>query len=291
MIDYHLHLWEHPDKAVEFTIDTLAQYCQKAESLGIKQIAITEHFHRFKQSTDWLGNFWTKFDDADLYQSMEGYFDHHATYDIEDYLNVAIEAKNAGLPIVVGLEMDYFKDSMHFLNEKLRQYPFDVILGSVHWLKNWRFDDLYDKVSMKVWDSSDLENIWLNYCYHMEELSSSASCDVLAHPDLIKVNANLIKDSAVITEFNTRIAESANKYDLAAEVSSAGFRKPVNEQYPSIDLLSLFLKNDVPITTASDAHKISDIGFRFESIKTLIRDFNVHKLATFKNRKRQFVDV
>lgn len=291
MIDYHLHLWEHPNKATQFTLETLAEYCRKAESMGIKQIAVTEHFHRFTQSKQWLGKFWTKFDDHELYESMEAYFDHHATYDIEEYISIALLAKESGLPIVVGLEMDYFKDNMEFLNDKLRQYPFDVILGSVHWLKNWRFDDLYDTVSMKVWDSTDLENIWAEYSYHMEELASANSCDVLAHPDLIKVNSNLLKDTGLINEFNLRIAESANRFDLAAEVSSAGYRKPIKEQYPSHDLLQLFLAKDVPITTASDAHKISDIGYRFDSIMALIKEFNVNKLATFNQRMRSYIDL
>ncbi len=291
MIDYHLHLWEHPRKATEITLETLSKYCERAQSFGITQIAITEHFHRFVQSRSWLGDFWNRFDDINLYSSMKSYFDHHATYDLEDYIEVATQAKELGLPIVVGLEMDYYKEEMSQLNEKLSQYPFDVILGSVHWIKNWRFDDLDDPLSFNNWDSKNLESVWDEYALHMEELSESKTCDVLAHPDLIKVANKIPKDAGLIREFNSRIVDSAKKYDLAAEVSSAGFRKPVNEQYPSLDLLELFVKNNIPITTASDAHRLEDIGSRFEDIKLLINSLNIKQLAIFHKRQRSIIQV
>ena len=36
----------------------------------------------------------------------------------------------------------------------LAGYPFDVLLGSVHWLGAWRFDDLDDPVSMAEWSAA-----------------------------------------------------------------------------------------------------------------------------------------
>ena len=42
---------------------------------------------------------------------------------------------------------------------------------------------------------------------------------------------------------------------MAAELSSAGWRKPVGEQYPAEPLLARFAAHGVPFTTASDAHR------------------------------------
>ncbi len=72
----------------------------------------------------------------------------------------------------------------------------------------------------------------------MEELAASGACDVLAHPDLIKV-AGYVPDAPA--EWWDRIAEAAVASGMAAEVSSAGWRKPVGEQYPALGLLERFV--------------------------------------------------
>ena len=51
-------------------------------------------------------------------------------------------AKGAGLPVVAGLEVDYFPDQMDQVAALLGNYPFDVLLGSVHWIGAWLFDAL-----------------------------------------------------------------------------------------------------------------------------------------------------
>ena len=51
----------------------------------------------------------------------------------------------------------------------------------------WRFDDLSDEVSMNEWSVRDVDRAWDDYTLSIEELAASGACDVLAHPDLIKV--------------------------------------------------------------------------------------------------------
>ena len=69
----------------------------------------------------------------------------------------------------------------------LAGYPFDVLLGSVHWLGAWRFDVLDDAPTLAEWDARDVDRVWDDYTRAMEELAASGTCDVLAHPDLVKV--------------------------------------------------------------------------------------------------------
>ena len=46
--------------------------------------------------------------------------------------------------MVLGLEVDYYRGRMDEVADLLAGYPFDVLLGSVHWVGAWRFDDLDD---------------------------------------------------------------------------------------------------------------------------------------------------
>jgi len=49
-------------------------------------------------------------------------------------VTLAQRAKDEGLPVKVGLEVDYYADQMDVVSGLLAQYPFDVLIGSVHWL-------------------------------------------------------------------------------------------------------------------------------------------------------------
>ena len=117
---------------------------------------------------------------------MAEYFEHHAHADLDAYVELAVAAKASGLPVVVGLEVDFYRGRMDRVADLLAGYPFDVLLGSVHWIGAWRFDHLDDPVSMAQWSARDVDRCWDDYTAAVEELAATATCDVLAHPDLIK---------------------------------------------------------------------------------------------------------
>ncbi len=105
---------------------------------------------------------------------------------------------------------------------------------------------------MHEWSVRDVDCVWDEYTAAIEELAASGTCDVLAHPDLVKV-AGFRPVSP--DECLDRLAEAAGRSGMAAECSSAGLRKPVGEIYPSVSLLQRFVDADVAFTTASDAHQ------------------------------------
>ena len=104
MLDYHLHLWPHDESEVPLSLERIAAYCERAVSVGVSEIALTEHLFRFTQAKDRLGGFWdTDEPSPALGASMAAYFDHHAHADLDAYVELALAAKDAGLPVVVGL--------------------------------------------------------------------------------------------------------------------------------------------------------------------------------------------
>jgi histidinol-phosphatase (PHP family) len=217
---------------------------------------------------------------------MAAYWDHHARVDLDDYVEVVQAVKDAGLPVVLGLEVDYYQDRMDDVADLLAGYPFDVLLGSVHWLGTWRFDVLSDPQVLAEWDHRDVDVVWEEYTRAMEELGASGVCDVFAHPDLVKIAG---RRPAVPDEFYDRITEAAVASGMAAEVSSAGWRKPVGEEYPAPPLLRRFVEQGVPLTTASDAHTLPDVAERAGDLRTLLTDAGVSSLRGF--RKRQPHDI
>ncbi len=289
MLDYHLHLWPHSQSETPLRLEQLAAYCERAQSVGVEELALTEHLFRFRQAADLLGGFWV--DDRvppALQASMADYWSFHATADLDDYVRCAEEAKDAGLPVVIGMEVDYYPGRMDEVSSLLAGYPFDVLLGSVHWLGAWRFDDLDVPLHMDEWSIRQVDACWERYTCALEELAASGACDVLAHPDLIKVAGHVPVAPA---EWWDRMAEAAASSGMAAELSSAGWRKPVREQYPALPLLQRFADRGVPFTTASDAHRLEHVADGASGLRSLLDAVGVDSLRGYRGRMPHTVDV
>ncbi len=289
MLDYHLHLWPHAQRDADTTLEQVAAYCEQAAAAGVAEVAVTEHLFRFTQAHDRLDGFWDDLPGDDVLRSgMVAYWDHHARVDLDTYVEVVEAAKAEGLPVVLGLEVDYYQDRMDDVADLLEGYPFDVLLGSVHWLGTWRFDVLDDPAVLAEWDARAVDAVWDEYTKAVEELGASGVCDVLAHPDLVKVAGHR---PAAPDEFYDRIAEAAATSGMAAELSSAGWRKPVGEEYPAPPLLQRLVGRGVPLTTASDAHGLPDVASRSEDLAAILRAAGVTELQAYRQRHPHRVPV
>jgi histidinol-phosphatase (PHP family) len=282
VLDYHLHLWPHSRREVETTADQVRAYCERAAAAGVVEVALTEHLFRFTQATDLLGRFWEDQSPAALRPGMAAYWDHHARADLDTYVEVVQSVKAEGLPVVLGLEVDFYPGRMHDVAGLLAGYPFDVLLGSVHWLGAWRFDVLEEPEILAEWEARDIDAVWDEYTLAMEELAASGACDVFAHPDLVKVAGYL---PVAPGEFYDRITEAALASGMAAELSSAGWRKPVAEEYPAPPLLKRLVERGVPLTTASDAHALPDVADRAGDLRHLLDAAGVNHLRAFRGRR------
>jgi histidinol-phosphatase (PHP family) len=283
MLDYHLHLWPHADRDTPLVIDQVAAYCERAQAAGVVELALTEHLFRFVQADRLLGGFWEDEPaSAALRRSMADYWAFHATADLDAYVETVLEAKRQGLPVVLGLEVDYYHGRMDEVADLLDGYPFDVLLGSVHWVGAWRFDDLDDGPSLAEWSARSVDDCWDAYTEAMEELAATRTCDVLAHPDLVKVAGHRPGQPG---EWWDRLADAAAHSGMAAEVSSAGWRKPVGEQYPAEDLLVRLAARGVAFTTASDAHRLDHVADRTTELRQLLGSAGVDRLQGFRRRQ------
>lgn len=288
MLDYHLHLWPHDQRETPLALERVAAYCERATAAGVVEVAVTEHLFRFVQADRLLRRSFDGEPSSALRRSMAAYWDHHAHADLDRYVETVLAAKRAGLPVVLGLEVDHYPGHMAAVADLLGGYPFDVLLGSVHWLGAWRFDDLDDAASMAEWPARRVDAVWEAYTEAMEELAATGTCDVLAHPDLVKV-AGYRPDSP--KEWWDRLAEAASRNRLAAEVSSAGWRKPVGEPYPAEPLLARFAARGVPFTTASDAHRLEEVADRADDLRALLAAAGIDRLQGFRRRQGHTVPL
>ena len=288
MLDYHLHLWPHEDSSVWYRLDQIAQYCEAAAAAGVGELALTEHAHRFVDVIDVVGPFWERFPDEVTSPVMGEYMAFTARNRLDDYVTLAQRAQDEGLPVKIGLEVDYYRDQMDVVSALLAQYPFDVLIGSVHWLGSWGFDDVDNPIPMAQWEVRDVDRCWADYTTALEELIACRAVDVLAHPDLIKVAGYRPGDP---TGFWDAMAAAAAAADVSVECSSAGWSKPAAEQYPAEGFLDRLVARGATFTTASDAHRLGRVSERVGDLADLLEARGITQLASYSARQRVLVPL
>lgn len=282
LLDMHTHVWEHGPGTPVPTIAQLEAYCEAAARAGIAEIAITEHCYRFSRIADEVLPHWDRPGPTALQLATDRTIATEGGGDLDAYVDVLIAAKDRGLPILVGLEVDHLPGAADAMAAVLADYPFDMVLGSVHWLDAWLFDDYGNEVFAAVWRDGDVDAIWARYVDEILTLARSGAVDVLAHLDVIKVAGHRPSD---VASHEDRLVDGLRGTGVAVEISTAGWRKPVDEMYPSPRLLAALATAGVPLTTASDAHVVDIIGDRFDDLRHVLREARIDELVTFRQRQ------
>jgi len=286
MIDLHTHLWPHAPGTALPTYDELARWCDRARGRGVDQIAITEHCHRFEEIARVALESWRPADAPALRAATERVWDVEGGAHLDDYVELLTAAQRRGLPLLVGLEVDALPGADDAMAEVLEPYPFDVLLGSVHWLGSWPFDAYGTPVFANEWERRSVDEVWDAYVDAVIDVAQSGRVDVLAHVDLIKVAGFRPSD---VDAFECRLCDAIAVADVAVEVSTAALRKQAGEAYPSPTLLRRLHDAGVPLTTASDAHEVDQIGFELTGMYESLRRLGVTTLATFAGRERRAI--
>lgn len=236
LIDCHLHT-----AACGHASGTVAQMVSAAVFAGLTGIVMTEHLPLPADL------------DPDEYLSPSA--EQFATYASEVR---AMSERVKGLEVVLGAEADWLSWRMTDTDTQLelaRAAGVDILLGSVHSLDGWVFDDPTDT---SEWDRRDVDEVWVLYFERWCDAAASGLFDVMAHPDLPKKFGH--RPGFDTRELFAEAARAAAEGGVLIEVSTAGLRKPVGEIYPGPELLSAFCSAGVQVTVGSDAHEPGDVG-------------------------------
>jgi histidinol-phosphatase (PHP family) len=252
IVDYHMHLRDS-DERIAHTVDAVEPFVETAASRGVDEIGFTEHVYYFRQTR----RLWTL-----PYQT------ERCVYDLDDYVGAVVAAKERGLPVKLGLEVDYVGERQDELAAILRPYPWDYLLGSVHWVDGLAVDSGPER---GVWAQWPVDEVWRCYFVALAELAGSGHVDVLAHPDLAKI-FGLRPGRIEYPELN----------GVALEISTAGRHKPVGELYPDLAFLE---HAGLPITLASDAHVPQNVGRDFAHALELARAAGYDTVTVFEGRQ------
>lgn len=224
-------------------------YVEQALALGLEAIAITDH----------IPFYWLPRDQHDPSLAM-------APEELPGYVESVLRLKEAyanRIQVFLGIEADYVEGHEETLAGILAAYPFDLVLGSVHWLDGFWVDA---PDSRRVYEEGPeaVRRIWANYWIQLEKAARSGLFDVLAHLDLPKKFGFFPEEP--LAELEERVLEAIVQAGVAVELSSAGRRKPVGEDYPSARWLARLAAEGVPLVLSSDAHAPQEVGFGFADL-------------------------
>ena len=190
------------------------------------------------------------------------------------------------LRVLLGLEMDWFSAERSFIERVAASEPWDYLLGSVHFLGHWGFD-----ASAADWDVSDevCHERYTAYFQALAEMAASRLMNVAAHPDIIKIFSvdrfNAWLDDADNLEKVRHALVAIKEAGMAMEISAAGLRKPCAEIYPGPRVMRLAADLALPITFASDAHNVKQLGWNFDRLAEYAREYGYASSRYFVRRK------
>ncbi|HUZ99044.1 MAG TPA: PHP domain-containing protein [Gaiellaceae bacterium] len=258
IVDYHMHL-RNERGAIDHTAGAVGPFVERARERGVDEIGFTEHVYYFEQTR----SFWPW-----------PYYIERCHFDLDTYVDAVLEAKRRGLPVKLGLEVDWAGERAQELAGVLAPYPWDFLLGSVHMVDDHAIDN-----GPGLWAELPEDEVWQRYVETLSIAARSGHFDALSHPDLAKIYGVRGSD-----EQYRELADAVDESGVALEISTAGLRKPVAELYPDARLLQF---SSAPVTFASDAHEPVLVGEDFEGAVAFARANGRDTVSVFDGRVRR----
>lgn len=281
LVDYHVHL-----ERAGLSRDNALRFIECAQARGLSEIAFTEHAYNFVECAPLLRR--------SEYVSMHG----HA-FRIDEYVALVEDLKDEGFPVKLGIEMDYVPETVDDAAAFLSGRPFDLVIGSVHWIGEWGFD-----ITASSWNGMDVEWAYSRYFELACAAAASGIFDVIGHPDVIKVfgarigagsgggrDATRGEPRLTLAGYYDALVSAVVASGTCLEVSSAGLRRPVGEAYPAMDLLRLACERGAAVTLASDAHEPEEVGSRYDELVKWAQAADYRTITVFDGRTPRQIEM
>lgn len=190
--------------------------------------------------------------------------------------------------VLLGMEMDWMEKEVDFIKQAITAYDFDYLIGSVHFLQTWGYDD--DPADWKSLAAADHHRHYEAYFLTLRSMAESGLFNIAAHLDLIKIFSVQAFQQWIVDGSHLDLVRDAlvalRQSGMALEISSAGLRKPCAEIYPGPRIMALAADLKLDITFASDAHNVHDVAYGFDQLEAYARSYGfTHSVWFCKGEK------
>lgn len=255
--DYHSHPQGH--RVQPYSQALLQPWVDHARRAGLTDIAFTDH-DRYHEGVS--------FDEIER-----------------------LREKNPDIKIRAGIELDNDPHRSPAGRRWVEKHwdRLDFVLGSVHFLDDDKM--MFDTVpeGSAQFENRDVDAVYADYLKRVREMAGTGLIDCLAHLDLVKIHGHRSRGETGAI-FGETLDFIAGK-NLAIELSSAGWRKPVKEQYPSEAIIRLAKEKGIRFTTASDAHSHVQLGENYERLAEVMLATQISQVCVFERHQRRPVPI
>ena len=248
--DMHIHI-----ERGEYSKKWIEQFVDKAVQMGIDEINLLEHSIRIKE-------FLPTFEDAkkyNLYQQRWVTNKALNAHSLDEYLRLVSKIKTGEYPVKInfGLEVCWFEQHSDLIRQLVDECNLDYVLGSVHWIDNWTFNQ-----RKYQWKNKDVDYLFNRYYELNNSLIESNIFDAVAHPYLIKCHG--FTPSFNLKPLYLEMCLNAKKHNMAVELNGSQIKCIDN------DFISAVSESGVTTVLGSDAHSPNDVGKNIKIMSTLI---------------------
>lgn len=246
--DLHIH--------TEYSCDSdaiMESYCKKAIETNMKYICFTDH--------------------VDFNKNDFGYGYYHVDKFFKEY-NRLQEEYGDKIHMLSGIEFSephLYKAEL----EKLYKYPYDFIIGSVHWI-----NDMFP--CEKVRKNYSADKFYELYWQEVLKAVEFGGFDCLGHMDFPKrYYDQVVYDETLMKE----IFNKMNKNNIVMEINTSSLRKGLSTSLPDADLLKLYKNSGgINVTIGSDAHSVEDLGADNDYAKDLIAQIMLSEVVFIQHK-------
>jgi len=265
MLDYHIHttLCRHAEGDME-------EYLLEAERQGLCEIGFADHY-----PLEALG----------YTPRVQVTMDQH---ELGKYIEAVLRLRAASNKVAVklGIEVDYLPGKEEQLREQLSRYPFDYIIGSVHFMDGWDFTHPIYAANYK---DKDIDSLYSRYFQLVRQACESDLFDIIGHVDVIKKFGFRPQEPPEMLWAQTvRVLKQTN---TTIELNTAGLDAPVGAFYPDRFFLELCLAEGVSVTLGSDAHAPHQVGRYFRTALEVLTETGFRRLSSFDKRRRSEIKL
>ena len=258
MFDFHMH------SKVSFDGKADAEQMAKAAAAkGLQAICFTDHIDHDPRGTGRV-----------------------LAFDTDDYIRTYENLHMPGLEICRGMEFGLLPDNREDLKKELTRFPFDFVIGSIH------FVDGLDPYFPEFWVNTTVESAELRYFEAMLEcVRIHDDFDVLGHMTFIsKCRANPVKRPVRLSWYQELIDEIMKQLiqkGKGIELNTSGVDR-CGVYLPDEAYLRRFreLGGDI-VTVGSDAHNADRVGQYCREAGELVQSIFGY-VCTFRQRKAVF---
>jgi histidinol-phosphatase (PHP family) len=250
-VDYHTHPQAHILRP--YTVELLQPWIDRCRERGVESIAFTDH---------------DRYCEGVVFEAID-----------------RLRDQNPDIDILIGIELDNDPaTSKHGLNWVEENWDrLDLVLGSVHYFSGE--EKMFDGTDQgRQIEQRGADRAFSEYVEQLTSLLRRGHIDCLSHLDLIKIHGLFPKSYDAVATFEP-LLDLIRKNGLAIEINTAGWRKKVGEQYPTMAIVKRAVDLGISITISSDAHSYAQVAEGYERLEALLEGEGITKITRFSKHR------